>query len=286
MNAENFSSFLQDSSKLYQIPYQELKSLVVQYPYCQPLRVLLLQKSQMEQHPDYERNLQMAAAYLPDRRFLLLLIREYKALDAGESLFELEEERLELKALSEIFAEREALEKAVAETAPQTQSLEEEDEGEEEDFLPVWNWAPPATGPTPPAPPDPPVQTPDPPPAELPAKPRPAPAPKTQFSSWQARTLRERTLALKEIAFPEKPVKKSAPPAETREEEEKKPVQAQDLARKSVEEKDDIVSETLAGILARQGHSQKAIQMYEKLSLIFPEKSSFFAQKIELLKRK
>jgi len=280
MNAENFSSFLQDPSRLYQIPYQELKSLVIQYPYCQPLRVLLLQKSQMEQHPDYERNLQMAATYLPDRRFLLLLIREYKALDAGESLFELEEERLELKALSEIFAEREALEKAVAETAPQPRPKEEE---EEEEFFPAWNWTPPATEPPPP----PPVEAPDPPPAELqPAKPRPAPAPKTRFSSWQARTLQERNLAFEQIASPPKPLKKREPQAEEREEPEKKPVQAQDLARKSVEEKEDIVSETLAGILARQGHSQKAIQMYEKLSLIFPEKSSFFAQKIELLKRK
>jgi hypothetical protein len=277
MNAENFSSFLQDSSKLYQIPYQELKSLVVQYPYCQPLRVLLLQKSQMEQHPDYERNLQMAATYLPDRRFLLLLIREYKALDAGESLFELEEERLELKALSEIFAEREALEKALAETAPPLQPGETE---EEEEFLPAWNWTPPAT-----EPPAPQVQTPNPPPGERPAKPRPAP--KAQFSSWQTRTLQERSLALEQIASPPPPPKKrEIPVEEKREEEEKKPVQAQDLARKSVEEKDDIVSETLAGILARQGHSQKAIQMYEKLSLIFPEKSSFFAQKIELLKRK
>jgi hypothetical protein len=281
MNAENFSSFLQDSSKLYQIPYQELKSLVVQYPYCQPLRVLLLQKSQLEQHPDYERNLQMAATYLPDRRFLLLLIREYKALDAGESLFELEEERLELKALSEIFAEREALEKAVAETAPPPPPEETE---EEEEFLPAWNWTPPAA--EPPPPPAPPVQTPPPPPAELPAKSRPAPAPKAQFSSWQARTLLERSLALEQIATPPAAPKKRDTPVEMREEEEKKPVQAQDLARKSVEEKDDIVSETLAGILARQGHSQKAIQMYEKLSLIFPEKSSFFAQKIELLKRK
>ncbi|MFZ2899493.1 MAG: hypothetical protein WA004_12765 [Saprospiraceae bacterium] len=284
MNAENFSSFLQDSSKLYQIPYQELKSLVVQYPYCQPLRVLLLQKSQMEQHPDYERNLQMAATYLPDRRFLLLLIREFKALDAGESLFELEEERLELKALSEIFAEREALEKAVAETAPPPAPEETE---EEEAFLPAWNWTPPATEPPPAPTPAAPVQTPDPPPAEQPAKPRPAPAPKAQFSSWQARTLQERSLALEQIASPPAPPKKRETPVEEkREEEEKKPVQAQDLARKSVEEKDDILSETLAGILARQGHSQKAIQMYEKLSLIFPEKSSFFAQKIELLKRK
>lgn len=267
MNAENFSSYLQDTSKLFQIPYQELKSLVVQYPYCQSLRVLLLQKSQMEQHPDYERNLQMAATYLPDRRFLYLLIREFKAMEAGESLFELEEERLELKALSEIFAEREAMTKPAAET------LSPEEEPEEE--LAAWTWTPPE--------PPPPEEEPAPPPP--PPKTRPAPAPKSNFRSWQTRALEARTLDLTKIAS--LPAVRNKPqPAVVQEDEEKKPVQAQELARKSVEEKDGLVSETLAGLLARQGHSQKAIQMYEKLCLIFPEKSSFFAQKIEMLKRK
>ena len=48
-------------------------------------------------------------------------------------------------------------------------------------------------------------------------------------------------------------------------------------------EREEIISQTLADLLAAQGYSEKAINMYERLSLIFPEKSSFFAQKIKEL---
>lgn len=58
------------------------------------------------------------------------------------------------------------------------------------------------------------------------------------------------------------------------------------MARKSVLETEDLVTETLAGIFARQGNFQKAIQYYEKLSLKFPEKSRYFAGLIEELKKK
>jgi len=53
-----------------------------------------------------------------------------------------------------------------------------------------------------------------------------------------------------------------------------------DIAKKSIQKNDDIISETLAELLVQQGSRKKAIQMYERLSLIFPEKSTFFADKI------
>lgn len=49
---------------------------------------------------------------------------------------------------------------------------------------------------------------------------------------------------------------------------------------------DDIFSETLADLLASQGHYRQAIHMYEKMRLIYPEKSRFFAAKIEELNKK
>jgi hypothetical protein len=65
---------------------------------------------------------------------------------------------------------------------------------------------------------------------------------------------------------------------------EKTVIPVQDLANPSVEEKGGFVTETLARIYINQGYYSKAIDIYEKLSLKFPEKSSYFATQIEKIK--
>jgi len=52
-------------------------------------------------------------------------------------------------------------------------------------------------------------------------------------------------------------------------------------ARRSVEEHEDLVSETLARIYADQGNPQKARWCYERLSLLHPEKKAYFAALIK-----
>ena len=63
-------------------------------------------------------------------------------------------------------------------------------------------------------------------------------------------------------------------------------LQIEEMADKSLEDNSELISEPLALILIKQGHLFEAIEMYEKLSLKYPEKMPFFAAKIEELKSK
>jgi Fe-S cluster biosynthesis and repair protein YggX len=60
-------------------------------------------------------------------------------------------------------------------------------------------------------------------------------------------------------------------------------VAVEKMAMSSITLNNDIVSETLAEIWARQQQYQTAILIYQKLSLLNPNKSAYFAQKIKEL---
>ncbi|MFN8240636.1 MAG: hypothetical protein U0X39_07770 [Bacteroidales bacterium] len=61
-------------------------------------------------------------------------------------------------------------------------------------------------------------------------------------------------------------------------------VKLPDIAERFTEERTGLVSETLAKIYISQGYYSRAIDIYEKLSLKYPEKSSYFATQIEKVK--
>ncbi|MCS5490057.1 hypothetical protein [Algoriphagus limi] len=58
----------------------------------------------------------------------------------------------------------------------------------------------------------------------------------------------------------------------------------ENLAESSTKIKDELITESFAKLLIKQGKKEKALQIYKKLSLMFPEKSAYFADLIENLK--
>lgn len=61
---------------------------------------------------------------------------------------------------------------------------------------------------------------------------------------------------------------------------------AAELARRSIQLDNALVSETYARILVMQGKYNKAMEMYQKLSLLKPQKSDYFAALIDQLKKR
>ena len=53
----------------------------------------------------------------------------------------------------------------------------------------------------------------------------------------------------------------------------------------SIIEDEELFTEQLAKIYIKQGHLEKALETYEKLYLKYPEKSIYFATRIEYVKR-
>lgn len=102
MTNEQLTAYLQDESYLYSVGYEELKTLVMQYPYSANLRVLLLKKSYLDQNKDYDRNLQMSATYTTNRKHLYKTIKKLKSFKLAPQNVILGEDYLELTELSNI----------------------------------------------------------------------------------------------------------------------------------------------------------------------------------------
>jgi hypothetical protein len=318
MNAENFPEIIRDHSRLYPLTYEELRTLVMQYPYCQNLLLLLLKKGYLENHPDWERTLSLVATSIPDRTKLYHWIAEHSQEAILEESAEWEEEVLELKDLRSLGLATEphptVEEEQTKAKSPVPPSPPEKDapEAPSPELQALFDFSEEPNNENPTEEPEEAPLTPS--KVESPPLPdvdyteavatiaaglnaivypkrkkkstamkqetnkRPRPVPKSSFSSWLQQFQSPQVQLNLENLMETHVVPPPSPPKPTEE-------NAASQALESVEENDEVVTETLALLLERQGHIDRAIAMYKKLSLIFPEKSGFFAQKIKNLSK-
>ena len=329
MNAENFSEFLRKPAKLYQLTYQELKSLVVQYPYCQNLRYLMLKKCQLEGHRDFDRNLKLAATYLPDRTHLFRKMKEFAPeveATTGPPI-EVADDFLELRSLFELESdpqpewlpiepeeENPVSEEAAIPKPPSEADLlddlpfteidlgfvrppvaADKDPGVQGSKDPTESFALPdelladiaAIAGSIPLPKDPGIQgSKD--PAKADTRPlkakrkkskparstsRPQPKPKSSFSSWLQQFQSPQVNLQLDYLMEASRQTGATTPGQTPE--------AERMAQESIQEHEEIATETLAFLLDKQGHTEKAIAMYERLCEMHPEKTERFQKKIQ-----
>lgn len=371
MNAENFGDYLQNPSLLHQVSYEELKTLALQYPYCQPLRLLLLKKALLENKKDWEEALARTATRSVQRKPLFETVKAM--IGDGELLdnFLLAEEYLELKSLEELDSKpepslsiqsqpdaenlefsftpanrapdqssRPQVPSPPPEEKPSKQQSEDRPDPMEAPLPPLPDWkeeqleaiaeelqqpsAPSRSKETPPPvlpelddlheagkrvePSQPATQTiaiytaigiaktleskgnvwatgaksagaqrmhPNAPIHEG----IPRPRPKTSFTSWLAQ------FQPPDIQTQLSSIMESKKLEEKKKRKKKKKKDVSHIAELSITQSKDVVSETLAKLFASQGQTQKAAEMYKRLMLVFPEKSTYFARQIEQLNK-
>ena len=299
MNSENFPEFLNDPSGLYKVSYEELQSLVLEYPYASNLWKLLLCKAYFEDKSDFPKILEALAIRIQDRRrlkdFMSILIDlklEYDlAIETRQilDLDKLKEKAIE-RAMSNPAIEEQEVKKAEMVAQPDNtgrKDLLEELFSEEQEKETIEN--------------------------EANLKPTEEETPSTfkvgaevlnniicgntisNSFNFNREGIQNMLYKKKKASLrvSKKPIPKNSfnswnsvnKPKKTKTRKPKN-TKAKSIAAKSIMYNTQIASETLAKILEQQGYFDKAIKMYEQLCLKNPEKNTFFEAKIKNLKER
>ena len=103
-------------------------------------------------------------------------------------------------------------------------------------------------------------------------------------SETQATESNDASTAEKKVDLIEQFIKES-PVIQPRMENIPEQMELSEVKEEADTETDEYITETLSRIYLKQGHYQKAIDSFQRLSLKFPEKSIYFAHQIEEIKK-
>lgn len=322
MNAVEFADLLAHPNQLSMVAYETLEQLLLEHPYCNGLRMLLLKKYKNDKNSAFERHLMLASMYATDRGRLYDYLHTSVVSNAQvEALPEAAAEPAASDTLPEssvVLVEPPSVYRhKVSENPPmlafQPPLTAEElakqpslttEEREDWSIMPIEEW----------------LSQPSEPKKEKATSLKESPQRRSfklsriptfkvnmndflEGKETQESPVTEELPAIEESTVHAVESSESVPSDEAdvfdffmqqtnsflqslhaRKEGKPKPVLDEELEDQSTDENDAIISETLAELLAAQGQNAKAIKMYAALSLKFPEKSRLFADRIAALK--
>ena len=246
MNKEEFTSYLQDPGILNSQTINNLNSLISEFPYCQSARILLTLNLFKEQNIRYDAELKTTAVYVNNRG---LLKKHIDKLNTKNVEVILPDEDVSEK--QDITTGQMTEMEVVKEVVPGSPDSDMSSDDESANILEVRDIV------------------------------------ERHIQELESENELKRKNEEEAVKKPE-PVRKKSdlidefienqPSISRPKTQFYDPV---DKAKESIVDNENIVSETLAGIFLDQGYLLKAIKIYQKLSLKFPEKSSYFAALIK-----
>ncbi len=250
MNQEQFTTYLRHPEKMEAASLYDLMALVKDFPYCSSAHILLTLKLYVDKNVMHDAELKITAVYAGNRRILKKHI-----------------DRLNLSSVRIVLPDEEAEKKPKGKPVPKVGKPEPEKEKTDETA------------------------------GKLAGEKASPPESRSYTIDELKKIIEER---IREIDAEKEKKKSGTAPKPLSKEEiidsfiKNEPSMSApkntfynpvEYAKRSVMDEENIISETLANIYLKQGHYEKAIHIYEKLILKFPEKSSYFASLIEKAKK-
>jgi len=247
MERQQFISYINEPGKLDKHSLDDIEDLTKKFPYCQSLQILHLLNLHTTNHVMYSEQLKSSAAHIADRKRLRELIRDMQGEGEEDGRKKSEIRRKKSEGRNQKNGERVPLDVSTEEQAPKAEPIVPVIEQDEEIRLLKLKQI-----------------------VEDRLKEITA---KNEESPDSTRLTREELIDrfIEEEPSISRPKTKFFDPVK--------------VAKSSREEQPGLVTETLAYIHIQQGNIDKAIEIYRKLSLNFPEKSGYFAAQIKKLSK-